>query len=145
MKAGKAHRVPLCDRALELLREAAAQRVGDTALIFPGRDGKFSKAAFPPASETGSPGHYGARFPISSFRDWCGERTNFPREIAEAALAHKTGNAVEEAYRRGDALEKRRKLMEAWAAFCSRPAPAGATVVPLPPRQCVSPKQPSMR
>ena len=54
----------------------------------------------------------------STFRDWCGEATSFPREIAEAALAHVAGDATERAYRRGDALEKRRTLMEAWAAFC---------------------------
>jgi integrase len=55
----------------------------------------------------------------SSFRDWCGEETNFPREIAEAALAHVTGDKAERAYRRGDALEKRRALMDAWATFLS--------------------------
>ena len=54
----------------------------------------------------------------SSFRDWCGDTTRFPREVAEAALAHKVGDAVERAYRRSDALEKRRKLMQAWADFC---------------------------
>jgi hypothetical protein len=56
----------------------------------------------------------------SSFRDWCGEESAFPREIAEQSLAHATGNAVEQAYRRGDALEKRRALMEAWAAAPGR-------------------------
>jgi integrase len=55
----------------------------------------------------------------SSFRDWCGEETNFPREIAEAALAHVTGDKAERAYRRGDALEKRRALMAEWGAFIS--------------------------
>src|SRR5262249_34939621 len=54
----------------------------------------------------------------SAFRDWCGEETSFPREICEAALAHTLENKVEAAYRRGDALEKRRALMEAWASFC---------------------------
>ncbi len=54
----------------------------------------------------------------SSFRDWAGECTNFPREICEASLAHAVGNAVELAYRRADALEKRRELMDAWAAYC---------------------------
>ena len=54
----------------------------------------------------------------SSFRDWAGECTEFPRELAEAALAHTVGDAVERAYRRGDALERRRELMEAWARFC---------------------------
>ena len=55
----------------------------------------------------------------SSFRDWVGDCTSFPREIAEAALAHKVGDSVELAYRRGDALEKRRALMEAWADHCT--------------------------
>jgi integrase len=54
----------------------------------------------------------------SSFRDWAGDKTTFPREVAEAALAHAIGNETEAAYRRSDALEKRRKLMDAWAAFC---------------------------
>ena len=56
----------------------------------------------------------------SSFRDWAGECTNFPREVCEAALAHAVGNAVELAYRRADALEKRRMLMDAWAAYCEQ-------------------------
>jgi integrase len=57
----------------------------------------------------------------SSFRDWCGEKTHHPREIAEAALAHLSGDETERAYRRGDALEKRRDLMEAWAIYCNEP------------------------
>jgi integrase len=67
----------------------------------------------------------------SAFRDWCGEHTNFPREVAEAALAHSVGDKSEQAYRRGDALSKRRKLMHAWAAYCSKTAPIGATITPL--------------
>ena len=66
----------------------------------------------------------------SSFRDWAGEHTTFPREIAEAALAHTVGDETERAYRRGDALEKRRTLMEAWAGFLVAPKVKG-TVVPL--------------
>jgi hypothetical protein len=58
----------------------------------------------------------------SAFRDWAGERTSFPCEIAEAALAHLVGDAVERAYRRGDALEKRRRLLTAWAQFCEADA-----------------------
>jgi integrase len=53
----------------------------------------------------------------SSFRDWTAERTNFPREVCEMALAHSVGNAVEAAYRRGDLFEKRRKLMLAWSSY----------------------------
>jgi integrase len=55
----------------------------------------------------------------SAFRDWAGDETSFPREIAEQALAHRVGDATERAYRRADALDRRRKLMEAWASFCS--------------------------
>jgi integrase len=58
----------------------------------------------------------------SSFRDWAGNETGFPREIAEQALAHVIGDAAEQAYRRSDALEKRRKLMDAWAAYCQLPS-----------------------
>jgi integrase len=65
----------------------------------------------------------------SAFRDWAGERTNFSREVAEAALAHLVGDAVERAYRRGDALEKRRKLMDAWAGFLD--TQYSAKVMPL--------------
>ena len=54
----------------------------------------------------------------SSFRDWAGNSTNFPREVVETALAHVIGDKAEQAYRRSDALEKRRKLMEAWATYC---------------------------
>ena len=56
----------------------------------------------------------------AAFRDWAAEETSFPREVAEAALAHVVGDSTERAYRRGDALEQRRRLMEAWAAFCRR-------------------------
>jgi integrase len=66
----------------------------------------------------------------SSFRDWAAEMTHFPREAAEMALAHRVGDAVEAAYRRGDMLEKRRKLMEAWAAYCAR-KPDTAKVIPI--------------
>jgi integrase len=69
----------------------------------------------------------------STFRDWAGECTSFPREIAEAALAHVTGNAVERAYRRGDAFEKRRVLMQQWGTFCERRE--SAKVIPLRGRE----------
>jgi integrase len=64
----------------------------------------------------------------SSFRDWAAEATNFPREVAEAALAHAVESRVEAAYRRSDLLEKRRMLMEAWAGYCGG---SGGTVVPM--------------
>ena len=70
----------------------------------------------------------GARLPLD-VRDWAAERTAYPREVVEMALAHAIGNKAEAAYRRGDLFEKRRKLMEAWANFCE--APRAGEVVPL--------------
>jgi integrase len=66
----------------------------------------------------------------STLRDWAAERTNYPREVAEMALAHVVEGKVEAAYRRGDLFEKRRKLTEAWASYCAAPAKA-ARVVPI--------------
>ena len=113
MKAGLLHRVPLSVRAMEIVERMAEIRTGD--LVFPGqrRRQPLSSAAMG-ALVTGATVH-GFR---SSFRDWAGEETSFPREIAEQALAHAAGDATERAYRRGDALEKRRALMEAWASHC---------------------------
>ncbi len=121
MKAGREHRVPLSTRAIEILNEVAKLRESEdaAAYLFPSsrRGQPLSNMAFKQLlvrmGETGFVPH-GFR---SSFRDWCGECTPFPREVAEAALAHIVGNSVEQAYRRGDALEKRRAMMEAWAAF----------------------------
>jgi integrase len=118
MKGAREHRVPLSDRALAILTELALTRTGD--FVFPGlKAGKpLSSMALPMVLERANVDAtvHGFR---SSFRDWAGERTAFPREIAEAALAHLVGDEVERAYRRGDALEKRRKLMNAWADFCA--------------------------
>jgi len=123
MKAGREHRVPLSGRAIEILSEVAKLRESEepTAHLFPSsrRGQPLSNMAFKQLlvrmGETGFVPH-GFR---SSFRDWCGECTPFPREVAEAALAHIVGNSVEQAYRRGDALEKRREMMEAWANYAS--------------------------
>jgi integrase len=64
----------------------------------------------------------------STFRDWAAERTSFPRELAEMALAHSVGSDVEQAYRRTDMFDKRRRLMEEWAKFCAKPAVSGEVV-----------------
>ena len=122
-KAAREHRVPLCDRALAIL-EALARPAGE--FIFPGR--RRGKPLSPMAMEMvlrrmnrSDATVHGFR---SAFRDWAGEETNFPREIAEAALAHRIGDKAEQAYRRGDALEKRRALMAAWASHCETGAGA---------------------
>jgi integrase len=129
MKGRREHRVPLGDRALAILGELSLCRRNQ--FLFPSeRRGNLGES--PMRELLKRLGYkttvHGMR---SAFRDWCGEHTNFPREICEAALAHAVGNKVEQAYRRGDALEKRRALMNAWANFCNKPIAAGATVTPL--------------
>jgi len=121
MKAGREHRVPLSERAVAILRQLAEIKTSD--FIFPGRRKNrplshraMNKTLHRTTADTVTV--HGFR---SSFRDWAGNETHFPREIMETALAHAIGNQVEQAYRRSDALEKRRKLMEAWASYCLEP------------------------
>ena len=129
MKAGREHRVPLSSRALAILEVVAEAKTGE--FVFAGQ--KAGKPLSGMAMEmvlrrmkADAVTVHGFR---SAFRDWCGEATSFPRELAEAALAHVAGDATERAYRRGDALEKRRKLMEAWANFCE--PKAGSNVLSM--------------
>jgi integrase len=128
MKARREHRVPLSGRAIELLARAR-ELAGPSLLVFPGRSPvrPLSNMAFLMALRRmeASVTAHGFR---SAFRDWAAERTNFPREVCEGALAHVVGNKVEAAYRRSDLFEKRRQLMEAWSAFLCQ---AGGEVVPL--------------
>ena len=129
MKAGEEHTVPLSDAAFAILMAIKGdQDVKPGDYIFCGPQGR-------PISDTGmirlakklrpniNITTHGFR---STFRDWCGDETEFAREVAEAALAHAVGNAVEQTYRRGTALAKRRTLMEAWASHC-----IGGTVIPF--------------
>jgi integrase len=118
MKSGRSHRIPLSKRAIAILARLAEIKTGGH--VFSGqRPGKpLSSAGLEMVLRRmkvkGATVH-GFR---SSFRDWAGNETHFPRELAEAALAHVIGDKAEQAYRRSDALEKRRALMEAWAAYC---------------------------
>jgi integrase len=122
MKGGREHRVPLSGRALEILR--AMHEVRTSEYVFPGQK-KPSRPLGERALQIvlrgmkieGSTVH-GFR---SSFRDWAGNKTGFPRDLIETALAHVIGDQAEQAYRRSDALAKRAKLMEAWASYCSTP------------------------
>ena len=114
MKTAEEHRVPLTDRAVEIL-EHVKFLGGDMPF-------KLSNMSMDMLLRRMDQDDYTVHGFRSSFRDWVGEETDFPREIAEAALAHQVGNAVERAYRRGDALEKRRGLMVAWEAFLTPPA-----------------------
>ena len=101
--------------------------------VFPGRKGPLSDTTMLQVVR-GMRGGKGATVHgfRSTFRDWAAERTNFPREVAEHALAHSLPDKVEAAYRRGDLVDKRRLMMDAWAAFCAKPtsAPAG-NVAPM--------------
>ena len=130
MKGGVEHRVPLVPRALEILDKMREHRTND--LVFPGRAGRvmaattFGRVLSALGVEDATP--QGFR---SSFHDWAHDETHAPREIAEGCLAHVVGSAVERAYRRSDALEKRRALMTAWAQHCE-PKSAGADVLLFP-------------
>lgn len=122
MKSGRTHRVPLTDRALEVVEGMKVLRLtgAPDEVVFPGRkDGStlsdMSLKAVLKRLGHGSITSHGFR---SSFRDWAGDATSFPRDLAEAALAHAVGDQTERAYRRGDALARRREMMEAWSRFC---------------------------
>ncbi|OWU70501.1 tyrosine-type recombinase/integrase [Marinibacterium profundimaris] len=144
MKMEREHRVPLSHEAVALLK--ALPRFEGNPLVFPApRGGEMSDMTLSAAMKrlhaadlgAGGPGFvdrvskrpavpHGLR---STFRDWVAERTHFPGDMAEVALAHKVGNAVEASYRRGDMVEKRRAMMAAWADYLTGKSRAGASVV----------------
>lgn len=122
MKARAEHAVPLSDRACAIIKALSETATGE--FVFPSsvkEKRSLSNMAMLMCLRRMRPGItvHGFR---SSFRDWCGDHTAFPREVAEAALAHKVGDEVEQAYRRGTALAKRAKLMQAWTNYCFKPA-----------------------
>jgi integrase len=133
MKGGREHRVPLSDRAVGILRGLNQARMSD--FVFPG-----FKRGFPLSSMALEAVLRRAKVDVtthgfrSSFRDWAGDKTPCARDVVEAALAHAIENKTEAAYRRSDALEKRRKLMATWAAYCNSPAKeVQGNVTPLRP------------
>ncbi|TCJ39586.1 site-specific integrase [Parafrankia sp. BMG5.11] len=117
MKAGREHRVPLSPPAVKLLTSLQG---GHDTLVFPGQaEGKpLSNMSMEMCLRRMKMDRYTVHGFRSSFRDWVGEVTDFPREVAEFALAHIVGSATERSYRRGNSFEKRRELMNAWAEFC---------------------------
>lgn len=116
MKANKEHRVPLSDAAVDLLKKLP--KLEDSEIVFFGpRETALSDMALTAVVRRIGVDAVPHGF-RSTFRDWAGEATNYPRELAEHALAHTLDNKVEAAYRRGDALEKRRTMMNEWTAFC---------------------------
>ena len=128
MKAGREHRVPLSTRAVAILVKMKEAAEGE--FVFPGRKrerplSNMALEMFLRRLQSKYTTH-GFR---SSFRDWAGNETTFPRELAEHSLAHAIGDKAEQAYRRSDALARRRELMDAWAHYCE--GEAGANVVAL--------------
>jgi integrase len=134
MKAGKEHRVPLSEPALELLRNLPRMKdaeLQDVELVFPSSQNKplsdMTLTQVMRRMKIDAVPH-GFR---STFRDWASERTNHSRDVVEMALAHAIGSKVEAAYRRGDLFGKRRRLMEDWARFCDKVQPVQGEVVPF--------------
>lgn len=121
MKAGREHRVPLSESALSVLEAMKTADLSDE-FVFPGTRPKkpLSNMAFLQLLKRMKRDGLTVHGFRSTFRDWAAERTNFPREVAEMALAHTVSDKVEAAYRRGDLLEKRFKMMEEWANFCAK-------------------------
>lgn len=125
MKAGRDHRVPLSDASLTIL--TAMEKIKTGEFIFPGeRRSMLSNMALLMLLRRMNRADLTAHGFRATFRTWAGERTDFPREVIEAALAHIVGDETERAYQRGDLFEKRRQLMTAWAAYCD-----DGVVVPL--------------
>ena len=144
MKARAEHRVPLSGAALAVLKDlrgespetsgaddcdSRASPITRRLIVFPGSDLRrpLSNMAMEMLLRRMGYAKWTVHGFRSTFRDWAGEMTDYPREVIEAALAHTVGNAVERAYRRGDALEKRRKLMIDWARHCGYPEQESAT------------------
>ena len=119
MKSGRPHKVPLSARTIEIVEEMKSAAVSD--YLYPGQKPKRPLSNMSMTMLLRRMGYnnvtvHGFR---STFRDWAGDCTLFSREVAEAALSHSVGDIVERSYRRKDALEKRRNLMEQWAGFCA--------------------------
>jgi integrase len=118
MKAEKEHRVPLSSAALKVL--SGLKETAQSDFIFPGMrlNTSLSNMAFLQLLKRMGRNDLTAHGFRSSFRDWAAERTVYPNEMAEMALAHSVGTKVEAAYRRGDMLDRRRDMMTAWADYC---------------------------
>jgi integrase len=124
MKARREHRVPLSESAVAIL--SALPRKKDTR-VFEGHTAHMAMLKVLQRMGRGDLTVHGFR---SSFRDWASEQTSFPAEVCEQALGHTINNAVERAYRRGDLFDKRRRLMDSWSDYCSKPVATGK-VLPI--------------
>jgi integrase len=125
MKVRREHRVPLADSAVDLLRTMLPLCDGSSDFVFPGRGERrpLSIMALGMMLRRIGRGDLTVHGFRSTFRDWAGETTAHPREVVEQALAHRTGDKVEQAYARGDLFTKRRRLMADWATYCGKVQP----------------------
>ena len=121
MKAGKEHRIPLSREALDILREAQKVKTSDVVFSGPKPGHPLSNMAFAALLKRMKRTDFVPHGLRSTFRTWAAERTNYPREVCEMALAHAVGNAVEQSYQRGDMFERRKSLMSDWAKFATTP------------------------
>jgi integrase len=126
MKAGREHRVPLSERAIQILKALPTE----SEFVFVGSHthASISNAALLNLLQGMGRTDITVHGFRSTFRNWAAEQTSFPREVAELALAHAIGDAVERAYQRTTLFDKRRKLMDAWSTYCTTPAPKGEVV-----------------
>jgi integrase len=129
MKMKREHRVPLSERAVELLE--TLPRIAGSDLVFPGRKGPMSDMTLTAVLRRMGQGDLTQHGFRSTFRDWAAEMTNYPNEVCEMALAHAVGDKVEAAYRRGDLFEKRRRIMEDWAKYCATKVSDDTNIVPI--------------
>lgn len=121
MKAGEEHQVPLSEAAIAVLHAVDKDALKSDDFVFPApRGGSLSDMALSQLLKRMDRKNITVHGFRSTFRDWAGDLTKFEREVVEMALAHTVASAVERAYRRGRALEKRKELMDAWAAFCTQ-------------------------
>ena len=128
MKASRLHKVPLSERALEILSEVHTEDGNSHVFIGPSNGAGLSNMAMSTVLSRMKRNDITVHGFRSTFRDWAAETTHFPNHVIEMALAHAIGDKVEASYRRGDLFEKRKALMDAWAAFCAKPA---GDVIPL--------------
>lgn len=135
MKMKKEHRVPLSARAKEVLQSLPRHdQAGNNEWLFPGHKGRLTGAALSKMLELLKRDDVTVHGFRSTFRDWAAETTAYPNHVVEMCLAHAIGDAVEAAYRRGDLFEKRCRLMEEWARYCTEaPARAVDNVMALRP------------
>lgn len=131
MKAGREHRLPLSDRALAILEAVPREAGNDHVFIGDRKERGLSTMALLMTLRRMKRPDLTVHGFRSTFRDWAAEQTAYPNELVEMALAHVITNKAEAAYRRGDMLDRRRRLMQEWAKFCDKPAPKVDNVTPM--------------